>query len=492
MGRTSIRRRLLVSLISTIIILWLIAAAFVYQVASHEVEEVYDATLAQEARILATLMVHEVEENIEINNNLQILTKELNEGVISESSFLRKLIQKYQTNDSEKDYLTLVPRDPTIGHRYEAKIALLVKDADGKTYLRSNVPTTFNEFKEGYSNYLIENENWRIFGLYESKGTFYVQVGEMLSLREETVSEIVINSLWPIIISLPLIGFFIWILVGGGLKPLKIIAGSVENRDPNALDPITTESVPREVVPMVQSLNRLFLRVQAALENERRFTADAAHELRTPLAALKTLAQAKSLVAGNSHAGFLDQIVRGVDRTTHLLEQLLILARMDSQSMDKFHTEAVDLQRETINIISSIANSAITKEIDISYDGPSEPVVVNGYPPAIQILLRNIIDNAIRYTPKNGVVCVRLTELNNGARVDVIDTGPGIPEEQQQSIYQRFRRGENVINSHSQQGSGLGLAIVKRIIELHQATIEMINREDQSGLKVMVTFPRRK
>jgi two-component system sensor histidine kinase QseC len=466
-------------------ILWFITAFFVYLAASYEVEEIYDAALAQESRILATLMTHEVEEDKQVKDNLDKLVKELGDDVISRSPLLRSLIKQYQSNESEKDYLTLVPRDPIKGHRYEAKIAFLIKGIQGKTYLRSNLPHSFNDFKEGYNNFVIEDKQWRMFGLKESSSQFNVLVGELLSVREETVSEIVFSSLWPIIILLPVIGILIWIMVGGGLKPLKVIASNVENRDPNSLEPIAIKDVPSEVVPMVESLNRLFHRVRSVLDNERRFTADAAHELRTPLAALKTLAQAKSLAGGQEHRGFLDQIIRGVDRATHLLEQLLTLARMDSHSFDESLTQKVDLQQETINILSSIAAFALEKDIEISYDGPSDPVSVPGYSPAIEVLLRNIIDNAIRYTQHNGEVIVRLEALNDGAKIEVTDTGPGISEDQQQGLYQRFRRGTDT----NSQGSGLGLAIVKRIIDLHHASIEMRNRQDQTGLSVSVIFP---
>ncbi|MET0006908.1 MAG: ATP-binding protein [Candidatus Thiodiazotropha sp. 6PLUC4] len=486
MNFSSIRKRLLVGLISTIIILWLVSAFFVYRAASSEVEEIYDATLAQEARILATLMTHEVKEDSEVKETIQKLVYELGEDVVQNSPLFMQIVQQYTSAENKKDYLTLVPRDRVKGHRYESKIAFLIKGANGKTYLRSNLPASFNEFEKEYNNFIINGKEWRMFGLTEPSAQFNVLVGELLEVRQETVSEIVFNSLWPILISLPAIGLFIWIVVGGGLKPLKDIAAKVENRDPNSLESISTEDVPDEVIPMVESLNRLFLRVDSTLENERRFTADAAHELRTPLAALKTLAQAKSLTEGHNHAGFLDQVIRGVDRATHLLEQLLTLARMDSQSLDESHIQKVDIHQETINILSSIAALAIDKDIEISFDGPSEPVMVSGYSPAIQILLRNLIDNAIRYTPNKGEVSVKLTQLDDGVKVIVEDTGPGIPQEQQEGIYQRFRRGEDINNT---QGSGLGLAIVKRIIELHSATIEMQNRKE-SGLRISVLFPK--
>ncbi len=483
----SIRRRLLISLISTIIILWLISVYFVYLAAYHEVEEIYDAALAQESRILATLMVHEVEEDRKARVNLGDLVKELGQEVIDNSVLFRRFVDEFMADEREKDYLTMVPPERGFGHRYEAKLAFLIKGVDGRTYLRSNLPTSFNTFTEGYNNQIIDGKLWRMYGLTESSGQFHVQIGELMSVRQETVSEIVLNSLWPMIISLPMFGIFIWIVVGSGLKPLQSIADKVRRRDPNALDAISTQGVPSEAVPMVVSLNSLFHRVQRVLENERRFTADAAHELRTPLAALKTLAQAKSLAdEGNGHRSFLDQVMRGVDRATHLLEQLLTLARMDSHTLEQSHVEEVDLHSETINILASLGAKALEKDIELAYEGIEESVLVPGYAPGIQILLRNIIDNAIRYTPENGEVCVKLEEDDTNLKLVVRDTGPGIPKEKQQGLYQRFRRGEGATT----QGSGLGLSIVKRIVDLHHAVINMENRTDRNGLVVTVTFPR--
>ncbi|MEW8507677.1 MAG: ATP-binding protein [Candidatus Thiodiazotropha sp.] len=484
-NNSSIRRRLLISLITTILILWLISAYFVYLAAYHEVEEIYDATLAQDARILATLMVHEIEEDSEAREELRQLVQELGEEVINSSASFKHFIREFMADESERDYLTIVPRDQDLGHRYEAKLAFLIKGVNGRTYLRSNLPTSFNTFTEGYNNQVIDSKLWRMYGLKEPSGQFDVQVGELMAVRQETVSEIVFNSLWPIIISLPMFGIFIWIVVGSGLKPLQSIADKVKHRDPNALDVISTQGVPSEVVPMVVSLNSLFHRVQRVLDNERRFTADAAHELRTPLAALKTLAQAKTLAdEGNGHQVFLDQVMRGVDRATHLLEQLLTLARMDSHSLDQSHVEEVNLHNETINILASLGPLALAKDIELAYEGVDHSVMVPGYTPGIQILLRNIVDNAIRYTPEEGEVSVKLEEGVSGVKLLVIDTGPGIPEEKQHGLYQRFRRGEGTAT----QGSGLGLSIVKRIIDLHHAKIEMENRTDRSGLKVTVFF----
>jgi two-component system sensor histidine kinase QseC len=483
----SIRRRLLFSLITTIVILWLISAYFVYLAAYHEVEEIYDATLAQESRIIATLMVHEIEEDTEARVNLQKVIQELGEDFLDRSIAFKQFLDEFMTDESEKDYLTLVPHKPVSDHRYEAKLAFLIKGVNGRTYIRSNLPASFNTFTEGYNNQVVDGKLWRMYGLKEPSGQFHVMIGEMMSVRQETVSEIVFNSLWPIIISLPMLGLIIWFVVGSGLKPLKSIADKVEGRDPKSLDSISIQNVPREVVPMVASLNSLFHRVQRVLENERRFTADAAHELRTPIAALKTLAQAKALAdEKNGHTQFLDQVIRGVDRATHLLEQLLTLARMDSQSLEHLHMEEVDLHGETINVLAALGAEALAKNIELSYEGIEHPIMVPGYKPGIQILLRNIVDNAIRYTPESGEVWVKLEEHTSSIKLLVTDTGPGIPEEEQQGLYMRFRRGDNT----NIQGSGLGLSIVKRIVDLHNASIEMRNRGERNGLEVSVLFSR--
>ncbi|MFI0376871.1 MAG: sensor histidine kinase, partial [Candidatus Thiodiazotropha sp.] len=145
-----------------------------------------------------------------------------------------------------------------------------------------------------------------------------------------------------------------------------------------------------------------------------------------------------------------------------------------------------DLHGESINILASLGATALAKDIELAYEGAEHPVMVPGYTPGIQILLRNLIDNAIRYTPEKGEVSVILNEHESDIELVVTDTGPGIPEEKQQGLYQRFRRGEGA----NSQGSGLGLSIVKRVVDLHHATIEMANRNERSGLTVTVSFPR--
>jgi two-component system sensor histidine kinase QseC len=357
----------------------------------------------------------------------------------------------------------------------------------GEVILRSHTSVAFSEFTQGFTEREIDETRWRTFGMIEPGTHMQVQVGEQLSVRQKTVKYIVLNSLWPLFLALPIIGLVIWFTVGGGLRPLKQVAHKVEQRDPNSLVPISLEQIPQEVVPMVESLNHLFARVQGALENERRFTADAAHELRTPLAALKTMAQAKRLSEKNSaHRPFLDQVCKGVDRTTHLLEQLLTLARMESQTIVQEDFHRVDMADRVIQVLSVIGPQAISRSIDLTFEGGDNPVYVKGYAPALEILIRNLVDNAIRYTPDGGKVRVLLQLDETKTDLVVEDTGPGIDEALLDEVFQRFRRGE----APQSEGSGLGLSIVHRIAELHHADISLTNINDNNGLRASVSFPQ--
>jgi two-component system sensor histidine kinase QseC len=486
----TIRRRLLIRLISAIAISWLVTILFVYTAAYYEVDEIYDAALAQQSRVLATLMIHESEEEMEVRQMLRQLSAESDVEQLNRSPLFRKLLNEYLERGIQQDYLTLIDRNRVPGHRYESKIAFIIVDADNKVLLRSDLLVNFGEFSPGFSDHTMDGKQWRILGLLEPTSQMQVQVGEQYGIRRETVEYIVFHSLWPLFMTLPLVAFVIWLTVGNGLSPLRQIAATVERRDPNSLIPISSETIPGEVVPMVESLNRLFARVQDVLDHERRFTADAAHELRTPLAALKTMAQAKQLGDHNGqHQIFLQQIIAGVDRTSHLLEQLLTLARMESQNMSMKLLQRIDLNEQVLETITEIGPMALDRDIDITYKGEESGVMVKGYRPALRILLRNLIDNAIRYTPTYGQIKIQIAPVPSEALnvcLTIEDTGPGIAQDQISKLFQRFRRGE----ATREEGSGLGLSIVRRIIELHRGRIEMENIISNPGLRVSVFLPK--
>jgi two-component system sensor histidine kinase QseC len=485
----TIRKRLLVGLITVVAALWCVLFYLVYQAAQSEVEGVFDATLAQEARVLATLLTHEAEEETAREKIFARLASELGDDALSRSKLLMQLVEKYGKNgghEEREDYLTLMSPGQSSGHRYEFKMAFLASYGNKHPILRSPNAPSFNIDREGFYNLDNMEDGWRVYGIKLPKSGLLVHVGERLSVRIEIVNEILMNSLWPMFLSLPILALVIWISVGKGLRPLYQVAERVERRDPNSLNPIPIDSVPGEVVPIVDSLNRLFQRVGRALENERRFTANAAHELRTPLAALKTQAQVKQLDNNHQeHADFLENVVNGVDRTTHLMEQLLALARADSMQRDAILSKKIDLDGVVKNVLSMMNERALNKQIELSLNSPETPVDVQGDEATLGVLVRNLVDNGILYTPAGGKVRVQLQRDSESVSLVVEDNGPGIVEEKRDELFQRFQRGENI----EAQGSGLGLSIVKQIADLHGASVSMANIAGGSGLCVTVSFP---
>ncbi|MEJ2329851.1 MAG: ATP-binding protein [Gammaproteobacteria bacterium] len=484
-GRFSIRRRLLFGLIAAIVLSWSLVFFYVMRGAEHEVKEIFDASLAQQARVLAALLSHEAEEERDTRTKLESVLSELGAAALQRSKTLAQLLEQMNTEDIEEDYLTLFQLAETAVHPYESKIAFLVRYGDNRIMLRSPNAPEFNTFKSGFQTQDVLGSSWRVFGLENPDSGLRVQVAEKNEVREETVGYILMNNLWPMLAALPVFALIIWVTVTRGMGPLNRVREKVEQRDPRSLQPIATDSVPAEVAPIVESLNRLFERVSRTLENERRFTANAAHELRTPLAALKTYVQAKQLSKeGQRHSTFFSEIVAAVDRTTHLLEQLLTLARADSQRDSERPDDEVDLHLITIEVLADCGNRALKKGIDLSLHAGKEEIPLRGDATTLAILLRNLVDNAIRYTPGGGHVEVELKAEPDAAILCVSDDGPGIPQDKQQLLFERFQRGDET----NSQGSGLGLSIVAQIAKLYDAEIQLDSGLGGRGLSVSVAF----
>lgn len=272
--------------------------------------------------------------------------------------------------------------------------------------------------------------------------------------------------------------------MNAGLLPLGVVARQVQRRAPDNLAPLGERGVPREVSPLVQALNALFGRLRASFEQERRFTADAAHELRTPLAAVKTQAQvALAASSEDERRRALSKVVVGVDRATHLVEQLLLLARLDPQA-DLPGPVPVALHDLAASCIGEQAQVAADKDVTLALESGDEAVVL-GNPTLLSVLLRNLIDNAIRYAPAASEVEVSIKRNHAGATLRVTDNGLGIPEDERDRVFDRFYRVVGAV----ERGSGLGLSIVKRIADLHHATIHLSQGSGGRGLAVEVSFP---
>ncbi len=419
-----------------------------YFMASHEAEELKDGHLAQEARLLMALTGSR-------DLNLEDLRRQL-------------------------AYIETEPRDS-----YEPKIEFQIGDAAGTILLRSEgAPRIPVMGVVGYSEIEREGVAWRIFNLSAPELPYRVQVAQSLQIRERVAVEVATQVVWPLAIILPALILLLYYAVRRGLLPLEELAAEVGRFTPDSIQPLSGDRAPQEARPLVLAINRLLARLTVALEGERRFTADAAHELRTPLAALKVhseVALASDDPEVRTHA--LRQVRRGVNRAGHLVEQLLRLARLDPLAgvPEPRRFDLVQCVREEA---AQDASQGLSGDHTLVFEGPETALPITGDPALVGIVLRNLLDNAQRYSPAGTPVTVRLYAQAGSVVLEVLDRGPGVTDDELRRLTERFFRG----SSPGAEGSGLGLAIVRRIAELHGAELSIANREG-GGLQARLVFP---
>jgi two-component system, OmpR family, sensor kinase len=286
---------------------------------------------------------------------------------------------------------------------------------------------------------------------------------------------------------LPLLGVAIWVIVGRGLMPLQRVTRALDTRHPEALDPLSDRRLPEEVRPVVRALNALLSRLSTALDTQKAFVADAAHELRTPLAAVQIQAQLVARAQDDAtRTEALADLHEGIARATRLAEQLLALAR--SEPDGKVAQAQIDLCALLESCVRAYVLVAQDRGVDLGIDS-SEPATVSGDADSLRVMFNNLIDNATKYTPKGGRVDVVLKVQNGHPAVEIADTGPGIPQEERERVFDRFYRvGEGADRARADvAGTGLGLAIVKRIADQHGAVVSL-GESQAGGLKVIVSF----
>ena len=344
---------------------------------------------------------------------------------------------------------------------------------DGAILVRSpDAPVSAINGKLGFASIEWDGEPWRSLILETADQTTRIQVTQSITIRDEEALEIAAKTVQPLVVILPLLLLAIYFSVRRGLKPLDDLTTEVHNRSPENLAPLAGRTAPREAQPLVAAINRLLYRLNRSLENERRFTADAAHELRTPIAAARVQTQVAMLTPDadkRNHA--LSQTLAGLDRATRLVEQMLRLARLDPLASLPNPT-SVDLAELTRDVIASSLDTSKKCTIDVTIG--KESVVIEGVPDLLQVALRNLIDNAVRYSPAGSRITVALRTENGQPVLSVADNGPGVAEAELPQLIERFYRSAEAVA----EGSGLGLTIVHRIAELHGATLELENRAE--------------
>ncbi|WP_128002529.1 ATP-binding protein [Piscinibacter defluvii] len=336
----------------------------------------------------------------------------------------------------------------------------------------------------GFSNVQARGTTYRVFSM--QAGPQIVQVAQDMAARQDMAGTLALRTLLPIALMAPLLMLLVWWVVSSSLAPVSRARRQVAERQADGLDEVSEAGLPDEIRPLVHELNLLFGRVRQAFDAQKNFVADAAHELRSPLAALKLQVQGLQRAADDDARGLaVARLNAGIDRAARLVEQLLLLARHQASAAGGQRPEPVALAALARQAVADAAPLAQARRIDLGVSRADEGELT-GHPDALRILLRNLLDNAIKYTPEGGVVDVEVHVGSGGTLLTIDDTGPGIPEADRQRVLDRFYR----IAGAAATGSGLGLAIVKSIAELHGATLTLGRSERLGGLRVEVCFER--
>ncbi len=459
---TSMRRLLVVALVGTLSLVIAVAAAFSYKAGLQEAGEMFDAKLAHSARVLMSL----VDESL---------------GELAEYRVSDPLVIQVWHDERSGDGDDLISSG---GHAYETKLAFQARDRDGRLLLRSDSgpDAALAELAPGYADVVIDGDTWRTFTLRAPSGRWY-QASERSDIREEIAGEIAFGTLLPLLLALPLLALMVWLAVTWASRGLVRISAEIAARAPDRLAPIQLERVPREIQGLVKAVNGLLSRLDAALARERRFTADAAHELRTPVAAVKVhadnLRTARTDAERDESQQLLDAGVRRIERA---ISQLLALSRVEpgAAPLERQDVDLAEIVRRQAGDHAALAES---RPIDLAVAVGAAPL--RGDPAALDALVRNLLDNALRYTPDRGRVRIAVSVNGAEATLVVEDSGPGIPTDARERVFDRFHRelGTGV------EGSGLGLSIVAQVLASHDGRIELDASPTLGGLRATVTLP---
>ncbi len=383
--------------------------------------------------------------------------------------------------DQPVEYL-LAPQLPSTDAAYD--FVVQVWSLDGVRVYLSRPHAVLPEITTlGFATVDTSEGHWRVFGVQAARSV--IQVAQPLAVRQQRAAQLAVQTLKPFALLLPVLLIVIWLAVGQALQPLQRLTAQVQARRTEVLEPLPPTPLPEEVQPLVAALNDLLGRLKASLERERAFMADAAHELRTPLTALHLQMGMLARASDESErSAAMETLSAGVQRAIHLVEQLLALARQQPRADTP--RVAVPLAELARSCVAELVPLADARRIDLGLANATE-VSVRGDPEGLRTLLRNLVDNAVRYTGAGGRVDVSVESFGAGARLSVSDNGPGIAPADRERVFDRFYRPAGTATS----GSGLGLAIVRTIAAAHGASVALADGADGQGLKVTVSFPAR-
>jgi two-component system sensor histidine kinase QseC len=469
----SLQGRLLLGLLGAVLLVWGAAALATWRDARHELDELLDSHLAQAAALLVARQSGEIDDD--------------EHGI--DSPQLHRYAPKVAFQVWHAGRLALrssnAPAAPMLTPL--ALQALVPLDhaerEDREDRDRHDDASPAQGLRTGLATVQIAGTAWRVFTAQGAERDIQVFVGEQISSRASILWAVLRGTLWPMALALPLLALAVWWAVRQATQPLRALSHALAQRDPRALEPVAIVDPPAEMAPLLTALNRLFERITERAEAERRFTADAAHELRTPIAAIRAQAQVALAETDNTariHA--LRATLAGCDRATRLVAQLLTLSRLEAGAAPI--PAVVDLAALARRVAGELAPSAIARHQTLGLDATTA-CPVRGDETLLAVLLRNLIDNALRYSADGAQVSIVVQPAGKQILLQVDDSGPGMTEADRQRLGERFFR---VLGS-SQGGSGLGWSIVRRIAEAHRATIALTRSAALGGLAVQLLWP---
>ncbi len=456
MKRISLRARLTWLNISVMFFVLVPVGIIGFRHESRAMGELLDSRLAQAGRTVASLIAH--------------------------GARLPLLVARPPQAGGASDVVSvdIFNADPEVGYQaFDSAGAAIVVTLDFKDIPR---PTAADI---GFRTETFNGTRWRLFTIRGVSGVL-VRIGERFDTRADITRTLVFEHSVPLIVGLPLLALLLSFSVRQGLRPLRRLTTLLSARSPGNRHPVVLEDAAQELVPLVETLNLQFERLESALERERRFNADVAHELRTPLAATMILLESAALTSDREAADVaLANAQVSLSRLARRIEQILALARLDMGAAIGIR-ESCDLVAIIKSCIEEFASQIAEKDIAMAFVYDRPEAIVRGHEASLMAMFRNLIENALRYVDVRGAVEITLSSGDDAVQVDVCDDGPGIPADRRERVFTRFHRE----NNDRADGHGLGLSIVRQAAQRHGATLVLSDPPGGHGLNVRVVVPR--
>lgn len=456
MNKRTLSQKLFIRIAPTIVVAILLIGGLAFHSANKEINTVYDAQLISNANVLWTLVTDELQEAAEHG------PKKIEDIDLAPNS-------QIVTNSSADDYA-----DSRMFRVWKAHKMLVYSD--------TALPENMTMQPVGFSTVLYKGDEWRIYNLPLPIPQAFIEVGEKMDLRNTLVANILFNLAWPLLLLVPLIGLMIWFGIGNGLGVIRNLVEQIHKRSPDDLSHVNTHVLPKDLAPLGKSLNQLFTKLEHSFAAEKRFTDHAAHQLRTPQAIIKLqLQMLAKATSDQEREALIKELMQSNERASKLVGMLLTSARLHYQTVN---LQPVAAYSATASVMAELGLLAKEKHIEMTLEG-DEAIHVMADEILFKLMMSNLIENAIKYTPSGGKVSVNIGQLAQNAQISISDTGVGIPEEKRELVFNRFYR----ISSPETEGSGLGLAIVMEIIERFSGKIELKTPQSGTGLLIEILLP---